>query len=375
MFKRDNTFFQLTQKSSLKQKLIAIHSYVKETFPFIVRVSVAVYDPQTKILKTFLHSSGDENPLSNYQSLLEESPSLLSISKSGKSRVINDMSEIHESTLEHSIKISNQNYGASYTVPIYNEGSFSGFIFFDSSDMKVFNERMLRDIDLYAQLISFMIIKELTSIGTLNAAVKTTGNISHVRDPETGKHLERMSRYTRIIAKSLAEKYNLDDEYIEHLFLFSPLHDIGKVGIPDSILLKPGPLSKEELATMRSHSTLGFQMIDDLLENFGLANFGNTDMLRNIVLYHHETLDGKGYPNGLKGSDIPLEAKIIAVADIFDALTSVRPYKEAWSNEKTINHLIELTNEKLDKDCVDALVQNMDEVVEIQNLFSEETLY
>jgi len=113
-------------------------------------------------------------------------------------------------------------------------------------------------------------------------------------------------------------------------------------------------------------------MIDDLIINFGLQTIEHVEILRNIAEYHHESINGTGYPDGKKLEDIPLEARIVAVADVFDALTSRRPYKEAWSNEMAVNNLQQLAGEKLDKDCVDALLDNMDEVVKIQLQFCED---
>lgn len=249
-----------------------------------------------------------------------------------------------------------------------------GFLFFNSKKRDVFNEHVLNQLDLYGHLIALLVINEFTSLKTLTAAIKTTGSLSHIRDPETGSHLDRMSRFSRIIADALADTYHLNDSYIEHIFMFAPLHDIGKIGIPDDILLKPGPLDEQEWHIMRTHSDLGRQMIDDLLDNFGLINFDYVDVLRNIAEYHHETIDGKGYPLGLKGNEIPLEARIVAVADVFDALTSARSYKDAWSNEKAIEALNDLAGETLDKDCVDALIQNMDKVKEIQKQFQEDSI-
>jgi HD-GYP domain-containing protein (c-di-GMP phosphodiesterase class II) len=256
-------------------------------------------------------------------------------------------------------------------MPMYNNGAFFGFIFFNSDQTDVFVESTLRQIDIYGHLISLMVINELTSIRMLNAAVRTAGNISHVRDPETGSHLDRMSRYSRLIASSIADKYELNDDYIDHIFMFSPLHDIGKIGIPDKILLKPDQLDDDERSIMDSHVSLGRDMIDELLKNFGLEHIGHMDMLRNIAEFHHETVNGKGYPRGIEGESIPLEARIVAVADVFDALTSERPYKKAWSNEHAIAELKKLAGEKLDRDCVEALIRNLDEVERIQRCFGE----
>lgn len=372
MFDHKDTLHELAQKGTFSSKLRATHRAITETFPFIVRIAIAIYDPETKVLKTFLHSSGEDNPLSHYQSLLENAPSLKNILEKGKPRVVNDLNEFSEGEHEHTQKIKDQGYAASYTMPMYNEGIFIGFLFFNSDKKGVFAENVLRQLDIYGHMLSLLVINEFSSIQTLTAAIKTTGKLSHLRDPETGSHLDRMSRYSRIIANALADKYDLDDSYIEHIFMFAPLHDIGKIGIPDYILLKPGVLDEKEWSVMQTHAHLGREMIDDLLTNFGLVNFGHVDILRNIAEYHHEAINGTGYPRGIKGSEIPLEARIVAVADVFDALTSVRTYKEAWSNEKAITTLGELSGETLDQDCVNALIQNMDKVIEIQRQFSQD---
>ena len=216
-----------------------------------------------------------------------------------------------------------------------------------------------------------MLINEFNSVKTLIAAVKTTGHITHQRDPETGSHLDRMSRYSTLIARALADQYELDDTYIQHIFMFAPLHDIGKIAIPDYILLKPGPLSEAEQAIMRSHAQIGRDMIDDMIQNFGLDSLQHIDLLRNIAGYHHEAINGSGYPDGKKDQEIPLEARIIAVADVFDALTSHRPYKNAWDNADAIATLQRLAGEKLDRDCVQALIDNLAEVEKIQQQFKE----
>jgi len=180
-----------------------------------------------------------------------------------------------------------------------------------------------------------------------------------------------MSRYSRLIAQTLAEKYQLNDSYIEHIFMFSPLHDIGKITIPDNILLKPGKLTDAEMDVMKTHAAKGGEIIDNLLENFSLSNLNHVDILRNIATCHHETINGRGYPEGIIGDEIPLEARIIAVADVFDALTSQRPYKEAWSNDKAFETLHQMAGEELDKDCVNALLKNSKAVEDIQSQFKD----
>jgi HD-GYP domain-containing protein (c-di-GMP phosphodiesterase class II) len=155
------------------------------------------------------------------------------------------------------------------------------------------------------------------------------------------------------------------------VFLFSPLHDIGKIGIPDSILLKPGLLDMNEREIMKTHTGKGRQVIDRMLIDFAIES-EYVSILRNIAEHHHETLDGKGYPQGLSGDQIPMESRIVAVADVFDALTSCRPYKEAWSIDDAIGELRKLAGNKLDPDCVEALIGNRSQLEQIRNQFKED---
>jgi HD-GYP domain-containing protein (c-di-GMP phosphodiesterase class II) len=156
--------------------------------------------------------------------------------------------------------------------------------------------------------------------------------------------------------------------------MYSPLHDIGKIAIPDRILFKPGQLDADEHAIMRTHARKGREIIDEILANFGLHGVQQANILRNIAEYHHEAVNGHGYPAGLAGTAIPLEARIVAVADVFDALTSRRPYKDAWSNDEAVAMLRRMAGEQLDGECVEALVANRAEVEAIQAQFREDPL-
>ena len=368
-----DTLDVLNRYAPLSAKLQSLHDVVNKRFGFIDRVSVALYDPLTDDLKTFAHSSGGVEPLVQYQAKLTEAKSLHEIVASGKPRVINDLAVFANGLHEHTQRIAAEGYGASYTLPLYFNDEFSGFVFFNSYQKNVFDEEVLRFLDIFAHLISLVVAGELASIRTLVSTVHAARDFANLRDTETGAHLDRMSRYARIIARELAPRYGFDDEYVEHVFLFAPLHDIGKIGVPDSVLLKAGQLDTAERQLMRTHPQKGRELIDAMLRDFRLGSFEYIDILRNIAEYHHETLDGQGYPHGLRGDSVPVESRIVAVADVFDALTSHRPYKEAWTIDEAFKELRTLAGSKLDPDCVDALIRNRVQLEEIMGRFKEDS--
>lgn len=174
------------------------------------------------------------------------------------------------------------------------------------------------------------------------------------RDEDTGNHVLRMARYSRLIAEHLG----LGPKECEEIELAAPMHDIGKIGIPDHILLKPGKLDPEEWEIMKRHTLIGHEILRDSPSQY--LRLG-----AEIALCHHERVDGTGYPHGLRGEEIPLAARIVAVGDVFDALTSVRPYKPKWPAERAVAHLREVAGSHLDPDCVEAFVARLPEVQRI----------
>ena len=373
MFEHQDVLAAINGMAPLPRKIEIVHDLLKNRFDFIDRIAVAVYDSQTDLLKTYVQSCSDGSPLSLYDAKLAEAGSLQEILKVGRPRVVNDLEVFSQAPAEHSRLIAAKNYRSSYTMPMILNGEFFGFLFFNSFRKQVFDEMALYHLDLIGHLLSLMVMHEMSTVRTLVAMVKTVTDMSLRRDPETGAHLQRMSNYSRLIAKGVAVKFGLSDEMLEHIYRFSILHDIGKICIPDKILLKPARLDDEEFELMRTHTTKGAEIVDKMLENMNLVDFPHAATLRNITMYHHEAVDGSGY-HGLAGAEIPIEAKIVAVADVFDALTSVRPYKEAWSNDRAIEYLQSLSGTKFDVDCVVAMIECREQVEEIQKQFCEDEL-
>ncbi len=284
--------------------------------------------------------------------------------------MVNELRELG-SEREHSRRIGDHGYRASYTLPVYTSQRLFGFVFFNSRTAGVFTLDVLPDFDLFAHLVALIILNEIAAIRTLLAAIRTARDMTSQRDAETGRHVDRMARYSRLIAGELADRHGFDDEYIEHVFMFAPLHDIGKIAVADRVLLKPGQLDAEETRQMRSHVVKGRELVDAMLRNFGLDSVQHVEMLLNIVQHHHESPDGSGYPRGLKGSEIPIEARIVAVADVFDALTCARPYKEPWEPTAAFDALRRLAGSGLDAECVEALIRRREEVERIRQRFAD----
>jgi putative two-component system response regulator len=200
--------------------------------------------------------------------------------------------------------------------------------------------------------------------------------LAESRDPETGAHLERVRGYSRVLAQHLAsvEKFHdeITPEFARLIYLTSPLHDIGKVGIPEVVLLKPGRLSDREFEIMKYHTTLGAQTLDAALKQFPGVKF--LQMGRDIAATHHERYDGTGYPNKLVGDDIPLCGRIVALADVYDALTSKRVYKGAFAHDVARSMIISDSGTHFDPLIVDAFIRNEDRFAAIRTKLGEMAL-
>jgi len=211
---------------------------------------------------------------------------------------------------------------------------------------------------------------------TQDVTILSLASLAETRDNETGAHILRTQHYVRALALTLKDhpKFSaeLDDETIELLYKSAPLHDIGKVGIPDHILLKPGKLDDAEFETMKTHTTLGSNAL--LVAEQGLGDTSFLRYAREIAQTHHEKWDGSGYPAGLKGDEIPVSGRLMAVADVYDALISKRVYKPAFSHQKAVEIILEGRGSHFDPDIIDSFIAIQDEFLSIANQYRDENL-
>lgn len=191
--------------------------------------------------------------------------------------------------------------------------------------------------------------------------LQVLGKSAEYKDPETNAHTQRVAHYCKLLTKA----YGLDEELQDIIYYASPFHDLGKIGIPDRILLKAGKLDDDEYNIMKKHSQIGYEILKGSKSKYLKAG--------GVIAYnHHEKYDGSGYPNGLKGENIPIFGRITAIADVFDALTSNRPYKKAWSIDEAFNLLLKEKEKHFDPVLVDLFIKNKESVLDIYNKFLQE---
>lgn len=230
----------------------------------------------------------------------------------------------------------------------------------DITEMK----KVENELEKYSQRLEMMVeekIREISfsQVATIYALIKLSGS----RDDETGAHIERTASFCRLLAQKARSRPEyadiIDDSFIEAIYKASPLHDIGKVGVPDRILLKPGRLTPEEFEIMKTHVQIGHETISKVGQLYDKNEFLKMGM--EIALYHHEKWDGSGYNKGLKGDEIPLSARIMAISDVYDALRSKRVYKDAYSHEKSMEIIAEGKGKHFDPVLVDVLIEEQED--------------
>lgn len=227
----------------------------------------------------------------------------------------------------------------------------------------VVKARIKTQLALFRQTQEFKMIAQLRTReleDTRLQIIRNLGRAAEFKDNETGMHVIRMSHFSRLLARAAGA----NPDWVELIYAAAPMHDVGKIGIPDHILLKTGKLSDDEWNIMKKHPVIGAEII-------GEHDSPLLKMAREIALYHHEKWDGSGYPQQLRGNAIPLSARIVAIADVFDALTTARPYKEAWDIDTAFDYLRSEAGRHFDPELVETFLGHRDDILSIQQTYAE----
>ncbi len=370
----DRSLSEMNVGASLEEFLPHFKRLVEKNIP-CDRLALAFLNPYQEVtaesavtdLNVLYLEPGFVEPISN--------TTLNEVVSSEYPRIINDLetyyNDVHQS--EATSLIIKEGLRSSLTAPIIINGKTIGFLFINSRQKDVYTKHHiyhtlqlvnpLRQNIYYQYLIQEIIAETAKSFVILMAK----------KDNETSLHITRMSLYSYTIAKKLFEQERqIRPRLMREILWFSPLHDIGKIGIPDNILLKPGKLTDEEFEIMKQHVSIGESVITKMDESLhATVNLNALKTAIDLISSHHERWDGTGYPRALKGRDIPLSGRIVAVADVFDALTSRRPYKEAFSIEKTMEIMRSSVNTQFDPWVFDAFEASMPSILSIYENYKE----
>ncbi len=384
MFQNINNLISLIENINNKTSFTETLNFINRKFSSFIPytyIGIALIDEDKKRLTASYGVTNDmisdlpEKLLG--KSWLISDTSLGALLHSGEARIINDLEEYTQRRPFRAYNkiILDAGIRASITLPLIVSNEPVGIIFFSSMQKGVYKAEHLNFLRTLANSIAISLNQKILINDLVYSGVLALAKLSEARDEDTGDHLERMKIYSRLIAELLHAKHlfrnEITGDYIEMIERFSPLHDIGKVGIRDGILLKPGKLTKEEFEEMKRHTTYGADVLRAAEENMKKGR-GLFVMGIEIAEGHHEKWDGSGYPYGKKENEIPLSARIVAVADVFDALTSRRPYKEPFSFESSMQIIGAGRGKHFDPDIVDVFVENKKKIMELYQSFQNQ---
>ncbi len=299
------------------------------------------------------------------------------VAASNEARIINDLEEyaLHRPSRDYNELLIKSGVKASITLPLRVNGQPMGFIFFSSHEKNIYTKEHASFLKTLANSISLSFEKNKFTEDLVYTNILALAKLAEARDDTTGNHLNRMKSYSRLVAELLSKEGVFGDaigfDFIEDIEKYSPLHDIGKVGIRDGILLKPGKLTQEEFDMMKKHTLYGAKVLREAEANIMRRGRSIFKMGIEITENHHEKWDGSGYPKGKKGEEIPLSARIVTVADVFDALASERPYKRAFSFEESLRILKEGKGSHFDPRIIDVIEKHQGELYRLYQELKE----
>ncbi|MEF1254291.1 HD-GYP domain-containing protein [Vibrio sp. M260112] len=359
------------QDLSLIPKLDSIYEHVLDSYSQMSRFSVALMGENSVSNYYVKDTMADVGRYDFEQHELRDNSSLTSISYTANVRIISDLRKMLQTDrIRELIRLGHR---SSYTYPISYQGKTIGFIFFNAKETGFFAQcDVERDFAYLAQVVANQFIQLFESQRHFQASLEIALKMGHARDPETKEHLTRMGMYSELLARFLSKSLSeISHQFIHRIRLYAPFHDIGKYMIPDDILYSDRRFTPEERAVMNNHTIYGEEIIDEVVQLSGTKTVseGEIQFIKNIVRHHHECFNGKGLPDALRSDSIPLEARIVTLADVFDALLSKRAYKPAWELSEVIEYIKFQKGKMFDPMCVDVLLANLDQFMEIRSKY------
>ncbi|WP_166636392.1 HD domain-containing phosphohydrolase [Fonticella tunisiensis] len=384
VFSKFNSMIELIENLNYSKSFTEILQYIYSTFSSFIpynHIGIALIGDDEKTIRA-AYAISDRSISDKTQSFVGykvsiSNTSLERIIETGRTRIINDFEEYTrgKQLKDYNKKLLEIGIRSSITLPLKINNRPVGVIFFSSLNKNVYTSKHEKFLKILANSIAISFEKNIFTDELLYSSILALAKLAESRDIDTGEHLNRMKTYSRMIAEFLYEdsiyrdKINLD--YINDIERFSPLHDIGKVAIRDEILLKPDKLTDEEFEIMKTHTLYGGQVLRAAEENIEKSGRSVFKLGIEIAEGHHEKWDGTGYPYGRKGEEIPLSARIVALADVFDALTSKRPYKKPFSFEESIRMIEEKSGFHFDPEIVRVFLKNGEKIKETYNSFHQ----
>ncbi len=385
-FYKFNYLISLIENINNNSSFMTTLKFISENFSAFIPynyIGIALISEDRKYLKaTYGVSDGTIMGLPEKirgETWLINETSLGTLIQTGEARIINDLMEYCEGKPQKSYNklIMEAGIRSSITLPLKVSGVPVGVIFFSSSSTYVYTVEHLNFLRTLANSIAISLNQSIFVSDIVYSSILALAKLAEARDENTGEHLDRMAVYARLIAELLYENNlfpdEIDLEYVDSIERFSPLHDIGKVGVRDKVLKKPAKLSPEEFEEMKRHTTYGAEVLKSAERNMLKHGRNLFSMGAEIAEGHHEKWDGTGYPYGKKEYEIPLCARIVTLADVFDALTSKRPYKEAFSYEESVRIIRKGRGTHFDPVIADVFLGNLPRVEQLYQRFQGDT--
>ncbi|HAS63506.1 MAG TPA: hypothetical protein DCS35_13670 [Vibrio sp.] len=348
----NNHYFQTAKP--LNQQLQQLMQRMHVHAPEIARVSYAKYNRDTDTLVTYADSEFQLWSELHHEKRLSKLDHLKRAAAMGIPRVIDDLA--YMTHCERIGFLLNKGYRSSAAIPCFQNHRFSGFVFLNAYEPNVFSNQSLMTLVPYIEMLQFAVESHSQVVKTIVEFADRLRTGSNLFSRDSYYHGRRMRAYTKVIAQYVAEQHKLDDEQVEAIAMFAQVHDIGKAQLPETLMYNSQPFGPQELMSARSHIDNGIKLMDEIVSSVGNPNHPSITLLNQIMRFQYEYLDGSGYPYGFQQEEVPLAARIVAVANIFDSMTTHKTYRQACSVTSALLELEKMVQQgKIDGHCVDAL--------------------